>query len=350
MADRDREWIVERGDRGYRLTWPGGGSTEWTIAGLTLDAADAEATWGLGGRHYRGRVDLRWADSAVLVVNRVDVEDYLRGVVPLEIGTRAPEDHAAVEAQAVAARSFTYSRMLVAGSRDWDLTALETDQVYGGVGAETFIGDLAVAATAGWVLAVNGRVVIAPYHSACGGATATPEEAWRGGRNDYLRSVSDLVPGTERAWCEISPRFAWERRMTVDTLVRNIVRYAPEFVGPTAARVRDLVDISTSTAGDRRVVLLTLGTDQGALELHGNEARFVLRPDGSELLPSTRFTVEREFRGPAGRVSAWLLQGRGNGHGVGMCQWGAIGRARAGHDFRAILKAYYPGADLTRAP
>lgn len=349
-AEQDREWIVERSERGFRLTWPGGGSTGWTTTGMRLEAADADATWGLAGRQYRGAAELHWADTALLVVNRIDVEDYLRGVVPLEIGTRAPQDHAAVEAQAVAARSFTYSRMLGAGARDWDLTATETDQVYGGVGAETFIGDLAVAATAGWVLTVNGRVVIAPYHAACGGATTTPSAAWRGGADDYLRSVSDLVPGSDRAWCEISPRFAWERRIALDTLIRDVVQYAPAYVGPAASRVGDVTDLAVAMEGDQRVTRLVLMTDQGTLELRGTEIRLVLRPDGSDLLPSTRFSVDRVSHGPSGRASAWLFRGRGNGHGVGMCQWGAIGRARAGHDFRAILKAYYPGASLSRAP
>jgi stage II sporulation protein D len=90
-------------------------------------------------------------------------------------------------------------------------------------------------------------------------------------------------------------------------------------------------------------------TEQGEVTLRANDIRYVLRPVGGEILPSTAFTIATE-RGDDGQLRTLVLRGRGNGHGVGMCQWGAIARARAGDDFRAILKAYYPGAELTRAP
>jgi stage II sporulation protein D len=128
-------------------------------------------------------------------------------------------------------------------------------------------------------------------------------------------------------------------------IARHGVAYEGSVRGVREARGLILGD-STATG---RVGTLVVDTDRGALTLRGNDIRFVLRPDGVEVLPSTRFRVTEE-RGADGRLRAWLLAGRGHGHGVGMCQWGAIGRARAGHDFRVILRAYYPGAELTRAP
>jgi stage II sporulation protein D len=95
--------------------------------------------------------------------------------------------------------------------------------------------------------------------------------------------------------------------------------------------------------------MLVIATGSGDITLRANDIRYVLRPVGAELLPSTVISVTPE-RGPSGALTALVVRGRGNGHGVGLCQWGAIARARAGDDFRAILKAYYPGADLTRAP
>jgi stage II sporulation protein D len=289
-------------------------------------------------------------DSALLVLNRVDVEEYLRGVIPLEIGARQTSDHAAVEAQAVAARSFTYTRMLGAGGRDYDLRATESDQVYGGVAAETFWGDLAVAATAGWVLSARGQVVTAPYHAACGGSTALPSETWRGGQDGYLRAVSDTSPRTGRPWCDISPRAQWERRLSAGELTNATERYAPAYTTvPTgaAASIRDVrVDGRTSTGRARMIVL---ATGQGDVAIRANDIRYVLRQVGGAILPSTAFSLTVE-RGADGKLRTLVLNGRGNGHGVGLCQWGAIGRARAGDDFRAILKAYYPGAELTRAP
>jgi stage II sporulation protein D len=161
--------------------------------------------------------------------------------------------------------------------------------------------------------------------------------------------VSDDGPERGRAWCDIAPRFAWERRITAEALAGAVARYGVAYEGSVrgAREARRLVVDDATPSG--RVRAIVVDTDRGALTLRGNDIRFVLRPDGVEVLPSTRFTLTEE-RAPDGRLRAWVITGRGHGHGVGLCQWGAIGRARAGHDFRAILKAYYPGAELARAP
>ena len=121
--------------------------------------------------------------------NRVRMDDYLRGVVPLEIGTRDPRDSAAVEAQAVTARSYAYVH---AGggssSRPYDVTASVTDQLYGGADVETAVSNAAVNATRGLVLQYEGRVVNAPYHSSCGGSTAAADEIWRTSTEPYLKA------------------------------------------------------------------------------------------------------------------------------------------------------------------
>jgi stage II sporulation protein D len=323
-------------------------ATPWVTGPLTLEMAGGEVTW--QQKSYRGALTYAATDSALLVVNRVDVEEYLRGVLPLEIGARQTSDHAAVEAQAVAARSFTYTKMLASGARDFDLRATESDQVYGGVSVETFWGDLAVAATAGWVLSFRGQVVTAPYHSACGGSTALPSETWRGGQDGYLRSVSDTSPRTGRPWCDIAPRAQWERRLTAADLATAIERYARAYTTvPSGASgsIRDARVEGRTTSGRARALVFTTGS--GDVTVRANDIRYVLRPAGGEILPSTALSAATE-RGESGQLRALVLRGRGNGHGVGLCQWGAIARARAGDDFRAILKAYYPGADITRAP
>ena len=216
---------------------------DWKKTGpLSLELESGEVMW--QQKSYRGVLSYVATDTALVIVNRVDVEEYLRGVVPLEIGARQTSDHAAVEAQAVAARSFTYTRMLSGVSRPFDLRATESDQVYGGVSAETFWGDLAVAATAGWVLSYRGTVVTAPYHSACGGSTALPSETWRGGQDGYLRSVSDTSPRTGRPWCDLAPRAQWERRVAIADLSNSLERNARAYttVPPgAAASIRDVI-------------------------------------------------------------------------------------------------------------
>jgi len=296
-------------------------------------------------------------DTAILVVNRVALEDYLRGVVPIEIGTRAPNDSAAVQAQAVAARSYAVVRRREGRARPFDLSSAPSDQAYGGADVEQPRSDAAIAATAGLVLAFNGRVVRAPYHSTCGGRTAAPSEVWQGGRDEgYLQGVSDRVPGSDRAWCDISPRFHWERAFPGTALEEAVDRYVrgngtavlvAGGAGRGARGVRGVrVEQQTPTG---RVATLAIDTDAGTLRLRGNAIRYALRSVGGEILNSTYFSLEPVI-GRDGRLMQLTVRGGGNGHGVGMCQWGAIGRARAGQSAAAILAAYYPGTSLTRLP
>jgi stage II sporulation protein D len=204
-------------------------------------------------------------------------------------------------------------------------------------------------ATAGWVLSYRGQVVTAPYHSACGGTTALPSEVWRGGQDGYLRSVSDTAPGTGRPWCDLSPRVNWERRLSVQDLAGGVARYAPASATVPAGATPSIRDVRVEgMSATGRVKGVVFAAEGGDVTIRGNDVRYVLRQVGGGILPTTAFSVETE-RGDDGELLGIVIRGRGNGHGVGMCQWGAIARARAGDDFRAILKAYYPGASLTRA-
>jgi stage II sporulation protein D len=224
------------------------------------------------------------------------------------------------------------------------MVATVADQVYGGRNAETSTGSLAVDATTGLVLLYDGKVVNAPYHANCGGSTAEPADAWHVGPEPYLRRVSDRIPGTDRFYCDWAPRYRWTRTFTGEELRQSIVRYlrtvprAPERIGA----VRSVAAVEMTPAG--RVALLAVATDRGEWSLRGNQIRSALRAPSGEMLYSTYFSVDAT----SGRdgVESLTLRGGGNGHGIGMCQSGAIGRARAGQDFRTILETYYPGTTV----
>ncbi len=317
-------------------------------ATILARAAVEGGTITFNGRRWRGELAIGLGESGggggLLVVNRVRMDDYLKGVVPLEIGTRALADLAAAEAQAVAARSYGY--MHITGlSRPYDMMATVADQVYGGVDAETSLGTQAVESTAGLLLQYDGRVVSAPYHATCGGSTAEPGDAWRSGGEPYLQRVSDEIPGTGRYYCEWAPKYRWTQTYSATELREAISRYVrrlPGSGGGSVAHVRDMSVTEVTPAG--RVATLTVETDNGRLSLRGNEIRSALRTSGGELLYSTYFSL---YAAPGtNELQSVLLRGGGNGHGVGMCQAGAIGRARAGQDFRTILRTYYPGTTV----
>jgi stage II sporulation protein D len=338
-------WRIEQREGRLRAVRDDGVASGWRRGPLVARAADG-APLTLDGRRYRGELVMVPAERGVLVVNRVGIEDYLRGVVPLEIGNRPASERAALEAQAVAARSFTHSRLRDARGAPYDVSAGVMDQVYGGVDAERATSDEAVRATAGLVLLYQGRRVSAPYHSTCGGSTAAPAEVWRATPEPHLQRVSDRRPAGG-CYCDASPRFAWTRTFERDELRRLLDRYLGDYARVPSGGAGDVVELRVAeTTPSGRAGVLDVRTTRGEFALRGNDIRFVLRERGGEILNSTYFSVQRPpvRRGESPPVAT--LEGNGSGHGVGMCQWGAIGRARSGFDFRAILRTYYPGTSV----
>ena len=344
-------WSVERRGRQLRATRQGT-ATSWSEGVLTL-RPDREDEFGVfAGQKVRGVIRVVSSDSGIVVVNVLPVEWYLRGVVPLEIGPRAANEAAAVEAQAIAARSYTVVRLAATDggssrNANYDLMSTVADQVYGGADAERPFSNLAVARTVGLVLKYGGRIVSAPYHSTCGGETAEPEEVWRSGNEPFLKRVSDRIPGTsDRYYCDISPRFTWTRSLSSEELDAAVRAYLASYTtvpSGGAGHVHGVTVESRTASG--RVARLIIAAERGTFALRGNDIRYVLRTSGGEILNSTYFSVTSETRRD-GALARLIVKGNGYGHGIGMCQWGAIGRARAGQSARSILATYYPGTTV----
>jgi stage II sporulation protein D (peptidoglycan lytic transglycosylase) len=340
-------WRIEHDGARVRAVRPDGVPTVWVARGLRAQAAGT-ALLSVDGSPYRGEFTFAGSDTGLAEINTLPIEDYLLGVVPLEMGDRPEGDSAAIQAQAVTARSYAYIHL--APTREYDLTGSVLDQIYGGVGAETAVASQGVESTRWMVLTYGGRVVNAPYHSACGGSTAAASEVWRTNDEPFLRPVSDRIPGTDRFYCEHAPRFSWTRTLDAPTLNAAVATYLANYTsvpGKRPGAVRAVTIASHTPSG--RVGTLTVSTERGNFSLRGNDIRFVLRKPGGEILESTSFSVE-SAPAPDGSLARLTLHGMGYGHGVGMCQWGAIGRARAGQDFRTILRTYYPGTSIGPAP
>jgi stage II sporulation protein D len=298
------------------------------------------------GKRYRGELVFTATDSGLLVVNRLSMDDYLRGVVPLEIGNRTAAEMAAVQAQAVAARTYAYKHLTEA--RAFDMYATVQDQVYGGVDAETPLSDNAITTTGDVVVLYNGQPITTPYHSTCGGSTAGVSEVWYDQPDQpYLRPVSDKIPGTNNYYCDPSPRFSWTQSYTGDGLKAVMEKYLASYTNAPKTNIGRIIDVKEEgRTASGRVAALRVQTDSGSYTLKGNDIRFVLRDPKGAILNSTLFSLSAASSG--GEVSSLTINGRGYGHGIGMCQWGAIGRARAGQNYRTILETYYPGTTIGR--
>lgn len=314
-------------------------------AALLAGPADSGAPVRLNGRDYRGTLTISMVSTRVMAVNLVGIEDYLRGVVGAEMGRRTGEDREALRAQAIVSRTVAMRRAGQYRTRGYDLLSTVADQAYAGIGFETPVSDLAVAETAGQVLSFDGRLIDAFFHSTCAGRTAVGTEVYAGADRPYLRSIRDQDEHG-RIWCAISPRFRWQERWTGEALARTLRETLPTYGVPAgiAASVQDIQVVDRTATG--RVAHLALVGEGATHTVTGPVARLVLRtPDGSQLR-SALFNLQVSREG--GRIVQLVAEGSGAGHAVGMCQWGALARSRAGQTSRDILSAYFPGTEITR--
>ncbi len=298
------------------------------------------------GRSYRGSVQVRRNGPGLVVINVLGLESYLAGVLPLELGRLEDGDLQAMKAQAIVSRTYAL-RNLGKRERDgFDLLGTVADQVYGGALVETDLAWRALRETAGRIVTWQGAPIDAFFFSTCGGRTAEGTEVYAGADRPYLRSVAD-VDASGEAWCRLSPRFHWTVRWTRAELQEVLRQTVPAVTGRAVApedRVRSVRVTSLTSSG--RVA--TLGLDLGGrtVAVRGPAIRQVLRPAPGEILRSAAFDLHEDRQG--GSLRTLEADGRGAGHGVGFCQWGAIGRARAGFRYDQILAAYYPGTELTQ--
>ena len=325
----------------------GGNSTEDISREFNSDEggclAVAADTKTLGKACYPGSILFRNTNGKLDAINSVDVEDYLRGVVPYEIGKLDSSRIEALKAQAVAARTYAYKHFNSRESVGFDVYADTKDQVYKGLESATPLTDAAVKATAGVVMTYGGEFIIAYYHSTCGGITETLA-TWNRADLPYLKSVPDRRPNG-KPWCDESSYTTWERRFADKKIVKLFKANASEAKATfSSANGADFKKIKSIKIKDKlksgRIMTLRVETDMGHFDVLTDRTRWLFKKAGT-ILPSSFFTVKKEGR-------EWVLTGTGFGHGVGMCQMGVRARAQAGQSYQEILSHYYQGITLEK--
>ena len=274
----------------------------------------------MNGRDYTDTLELVRNGEGLAVVNELPLEDYVVGVVRAEMGDRWPGE--ALRAQAIVARTYAAYQRVLNAAKPYHIVASVAHQQFAGHVPRSSPAWAAVSETAGQVLRWEGELFPAFYHTESGGYTEDPRTVFAARNMPALRPVR----------CEFSagsPHFYWNLDVKLTDLT-EIMRRNDVAVGAVTA-----VDVTERTASLRASVVTVRGS-RGSVRLRGNDFR---RMVGYDTLKSTLFAVAIE--GDVARFS-----GRGYGHGVGMCQWGAKGMADQGYTARQILEYYYPGAVL----
>ncbi len=345
-------WRVEPGDASDQLMLvrPDRPQPDLVAQPVTIHPVRSEDPVLIGGVPYRGEAVLLRGSTGVTIVNRVPLEWYVQSVTAAELGMRGEDERAAVMAQAVASRTFALHYRGRREALGFDLFATVADQVYPGVAGERDAVTAAAQATAGQILTWRGQPIEAIYHSACGWSTEAADQVFRSGQAlPYLRAVSDRYgAGDSDYYCRASPSFRWRVVWSAADLNAVLVQTMPAALGVAAASLGRVTDLKvTKTTPSGRAAELDVTTTTGDYKVPAWQVRDVLRPAPDRQLLSTLFQLYAQRQG--GELMSVIAAGAGSGHGVGMCQWGAVGRARAGQSYDQILAAYYPGTTLERA-
>ncbi len=298
------------------------------------------------GVAYPGTIEVSLRPDGTLTgVNVVPLETYLEGVVPKELGRPGADAWQAQLAQAVAARTYALKRLGSRSDLGFDLYGSVLDQAYQGLpDPADSLAVRAVRSTRGEVLLYNGYLIDAFYHSTCGGHTARVEETFDFPPAPYLVAVSDARPDGGY-WCQESRYFRWTASWTAEELDATVRRNLPSLVPLPLEGVGSLLDMDEeSSTPEGRAQTVRVTTTTGRYVVGEDAIRRLFADSAGRILYSTQFLFRPDRVGT--RLNGLTLVGGGWGHGVGMCQVGAMARARAGWDYERILSAYYPGTEV----
>jgi len=321
------------------------------LSGIAFRARFPNIFINLGDHRYRGSIVCLGDTSIGLlaesrrfsVFNFIDLEDYLKGVLPGEMGNRSEDEYEAVKAQAIAARTYAVWKLTSENPSSHLKNTIE-DQLYLGAGAEMPIHNRAVEETKGLIMTWHSKPIAAYYHAVCGGSTAPREKIWGGSKLSYLKGVEDDT------FCYWAKSFSWREYFTFPELTNNLTQFLAQqgqlsYKG--LGKIYDLqFDYDKST---KRTTRLKIESSSGDYSIHADKIRWALKRPSipGAILPSIRFVAYVLKEGAD--ISGLEIVGAGNGHGVGMCQCGAIGRARCGQTCDHILKSYYRGIKIEKA-
>ena len=274
----------------------------------------------IDGRKFRGNIQFIKKDNQhLLVVNQIDLEDYIRGILYHESSHYWPME--ALKAQAIASRTYAVYQREENKAKDFDVTSDVYSQVYGGSTSERYRTNKAVEETKGLIVTYQGKPIPAYFHATCGGHTEDATVLWK----------TDLAPlkGVACDFCKESPHYNWHYVIFIGELREQLKN-----AGYSLGMIKEIQILGRDNSG--RVTELNLITDRNELKIPAKDLRNIVGPN---LIRSTKFNVSIEGQDA-------IFEGTGWGHGVGLCQWGAYFMAKQGWEAKKILQYYYPGTDV----
>lgn len=291
-------------------------------------------------KKYRGVINIFEKNSGIKIVNRLSLEDYVKGVMTKEMPVgNGNENYEALKAFSICVRTYALNKLNE--KKDlYDIYPDTKDQVYGGVDGETDYTNKIVNETFGEVLTFNDKPATVFYHSTCGGFTEDVDNVFSKTPIPYLVSKED---GNEH-YCKISPRYEWTESYSEEIFIDRL--FKSKLIDNIDYEINNIEVISRFESGrvnELKIFLLDKDGNEKEVSLFGNSMRSIIRTsDNKSILKSNNIEISLDENKNV------IIEGKGSGHGVGMCQWGAIGQSKKGFNYFEILNHYYPGTSVQK--
>ena len=265
----------------------------------------------VGERRFRGEIEVYLKNAKLIIVNKLDIEDYVKGVINKEAMPSWPIE--AKKTQAVLARTFAvYQKMFNPRSAYFDLAPTVLDQVYDGLGKEDVTSVEAVNSTKGEIITLGNNPAKIYFHSTCGGTISSSAEIWKMDE-PHLQQL-------QCPYCTKSSLYRWTRKLKVAEIAKKL-------------GTKSVKSIKT-VRGKTRVESVVVDGKKFPV----NKFRELV---GFSVIWSNDFSVSKSG-------DTFVFSGKGAGHGVGVCQWGMAGMAKLGKNHYEILKFYLKGIEVRK--
>jgi len=264
------------------------------------------------------------AKGSLDVISRLELDDYLKSVIPFEGNPKWALE--SLKAQAVASRTFALTKMLARRNEEYDVSSGFMSQVYAGKQIENDRTNQAVDATRGEVLLYKEKIFPAYFHSTCGGATTAADLVWR---------VKPLAPlgGVDCKFCQRSPHYKWEAVVTPAEIKEKLAKQEM----PVSEVLGIRTDKIDRTGRAHKLVIQSTWAEKVV-----DADAFRVWVDPMRLKSNLITKIKTNDAG------AFVFKGRGWGHGVGMCQYGMKYLGELGYGYQEILGYYFPGAQVSK--
>ncbi len=290
-------------------------------------------------RKFRGELIILPFNNKLQIINSLQLEDYLKGVLPVEMGVKGKQEYfESLKAFAIAARTFALMKMSKS-TNHFDIYPDVRDQVYAGSNVETPLDNRAVEETKGEYLSYSNNYATVLYHSTCGGITEDVGNVFTATNIPYLISQKD---GEDN--CKISPSFNWTETYSNEKIIEFLLN--SKLISNNSLSVESISVFERFPSGRIKLLKIRL-SDQSDLEIGYRQIRNLFRrTENNGMLRSTNFIINSNFEGR--QLLSITLNGRGNGHGVGLCQWGSMALSGKGWNYRKILEFYFPSTSIRK--